>query len=424
MAATDMAQPDTGPLVAADGTPLKQKLRQALFVSRMRALGLVAPLLAFVLMAFIIPIIIFMTRGVYDDIYARYMPQSTELIAAWDARSEPDEALYAAMVADLAAARSHPERPIGKVATRLNREYPGARSLITSSARKAKRMKAPFKDALIAANKKWADIEVWRAIKVASTSFTPAYLAAAVDLQYTADQGIIRQDEERRIHVTLFLRTLEISVIVTLATLLLGYPVAFLLSTLPLRTSNLLMIMVLLPFWTSILVRTTAWIAILQGQGVLNDLAVLFGLTPDDARFSLIYNKTGTLIAMTHILLPFMILPLFSVMKTIPPSYMRAARSLGATDWRAFWSVYFPLTVPGIGAGGLLVFILAIGYYITPALVGGEDGQMISNFIDFHMRRSLNWPLAAGMGTILLIIVLFLYWLYDRIIGISNMKLG
>lgn len=162
----------------------------------------------------------------------------------------------------------------------------------------------------------------------------------------------------------------------------------------------------------------------LQGEGVLNDLFVAFGIAGDDARFSMIYNLTGTLIAMTHILLPFMILPLYSVMKTIPPSYTRAAKSMGATDWTTFWRVYFPQSVPGIGAGALLVFILAISFYITPALVGGQDGQMISNFIDYHMRGSLNWNLAAALGGVLLVIVLFLFWVYDRVVGIDNMKLG
>jgi putative spermidine/putrescine transport system permease protein len=119
-----------------------------------------------------------------------------------------------------------------------------------------------------------------------------------------------------------------------------------------------------------------------------------------------------------------MILPLYSVMATIPQTYLRAAKSHGATNWTAFWRVYFPQSVPGIGAGALLVFILAIGYYITPALVGGQDGQMISNIIDFHMRKSLNWNLAAALSLVLLVFVLFLFWLYDRIVGIDNMKLG
>ncbi|MEM9370357.1 MAG: ABC transporter permease [Pseudomonadota bacterium] len=426
MAVTEMDQAvdSHGRLIAADGTPLKARLAQALFVSRLRAFGLVSPLLLFILCVFVIPIMIFMTRGLYNDTYAKFMPNSTLLLQQWDGASEPTEEMYAAMVQDFIAARDHPEKPIGKVATRVNRELSGTRSLITSTARKAKRMEAPFRDAMIKAKEDWAEIETWQAFKVAAKSLTPGYYAAALDWQYTATGEFEPQDELRQIYVKLFLRTLEISVVVTLATLILGYPVAYLLSTIPNRIANLLLILVLLPFWTSILVRTTAWIAMLQGQGVLNDLAVFIGVVGDDARFSLIYNKTGTLIAMTHILLPFMILPLYSVMKTIPPSFVRAAKSLGATNWTAFWRVYFPQTIPGIGAGGLLVFILAIGYYITPALVGGQDGVMISNFIDNHMRSTLNWSLAAALGGVLLIFVLFLYWIYDKIVGIDNMKLG
>lgn len=412
----------SGPVLAADGTPLKKRLGQAMRRSKLRALGLVTPLLILIFLAFLVPIVLFLTRAVYEDTYAKYMPNSTPMLAAWDATSEPTEEMFAALAADLVITREN--KNIGRVATRVNREVSGTRSLFTKSARTAAKMEAPFKEALIERDKKWADIETWRGMKIAAKSLTPAFLASAVDLKYTAEGSFERKDEGRRIHLKLFARTMEISVFVTLAGVLLGYPVAFLLSTLPARTSNLLLILVLLPFWTSLLVRTTAWIALLQGEGVINDLFVVFGLATDDNRFSLIYNKTGTLIAMTHILLPFMILPLYSVMKTIPPSYVRAAKSMGASNWTAFWRVYFPQTIPGIGAGGILVFILAISFYITPALVGGEDGTMISNFIDFHMRSSLNWSLAAAMGGVLLTIVLFLYWLYDKIVGIDNMKLG
>ncbi|MBV1863371.1 MAG: ABC transporter permease [Rhodobacteraceae bacterium] len=416
--ATDVS----GNLLAADGTPLKKKLGQALFRSRMRAFGLTVPLLALVLMAFVLPVVSFLTQAVHNDKFEKHMPNVTPFLSSWDTATEPTEEMYAALVADLIVNRK--DKTIGKVATRVNRELSGTRSLFTSSARKAKKLEAPFKEALIGVKKKWAEREVWKAMKISAKSWTPAYVASAVDLKYTAEGEIVAKAEERRVHVKLFVRTMKISIIVTLAGILLGYPVAFLLSTLPARSSNMLLILVLLPFWTSLLVRTTAWIAMLQGQGVLNDLFVLFGLASDEDRFSLIYNQTGTLIAMTHILLPFMILPLYSVMKTIPPSYVRAARSMGATQWTAFWRVYFPQTIPGIGAGGILVFILAISFYITPALVGGEDGTMISNFIDFHMRKSLNWSLAAAMGLVLLVIVLFLYWIYDQIVGIDNMKLG
>ena len=178
------------------------------------------------------------------------------------------------------------------------------------------------------------------------------------------------------------------------------------------------MIMVLLPFWTSLLVRTTAWIAILQSQGVVNDLLVWIGITGDESRFSLIYNMTGTIIAMTHILLPFMILPLYSVMQTISPTTVRAAKSLGATDWTAFWKIYFPQSVPGIGAGAVLVFILAIGYYITPKLVGVTDGVFISNRIAYHVSSSLNWGFAAALGVILLAAVLVLFYAYDKIVTV------
>jgi putative spermidine/putrescine transport system permease protein len=412
----------SGPILAADGTPLKKKLSQAMFRSRARAFGLVFPLLAFILVAFILPIMLLMWQGVYDDRYASLMPTSTEVLADWDGVSPVTEAMAAAMVADLIVASE--EKTIGQVATRVNRELSGTRSLFTSTARKADDMQPPYLEALIAKDADWGNIETWQAVKIAAKVFNPSYVAAALDFTYNADGSFSRQDEGRRIHITLFLRTLEISFLVTVFCLILGYPVAYMLSTLPVRTSNLLLILVLLPFWTSLLVRTTAWIAMLQGQGVLNDLFVVFGIAQDEDRFSLIYNKTGTLIAMTHILLPFMILPLYSVMKTIPPSYVRAAKSMGARPATAFWRVYFPQSVPGIGAGAMLVFILAIGYYITPALVGGQDGQMISNIIDFHMRKSLNWNLAAALGFVLLVFVLFLFWLYDRIVGIDNMKLG
>jgi putative spermidine/putrescine transport system permease protein len=412
----------SGPLLAADGTPLKKRLAQAMFRSRARAFGLAFPLIAFIIVVFILPIIFLLWQGIYDARYSKLMPTSTAAMADWDAVSPPTEEMAAAMVADLVKAREN--KTIGQVATRVNRELSGTRSLFTKSARSAKKMEAPYMEALIKKDKDWADIEVWKAIKIASVKYNPGYVASALDLKYNADGSFERQDEDRRIHLMLFWRTIEISFLVTVFCLILGYPVAFLLSTLPTKTSNLLLILVLLPFWTSLLVRTTAWIAMLQAQGVMNDLFVVFGLATDEDRFSLIYNKTGTLIAMTHILLPFMILPLYSVMKTIPPSYTRAAKSMGATNWTAFWRVYFPQSVPGIGAGALLCFILAIGYYITPALVGGQDGQMISNIIDFHMRKSLNWNLAAALGLVLLVFVLFLFWIYDRVVGIDNMKLG
>ena len=269
----------------------------------------------------------------------------------------------------------------------------------------------------------WTDVQLWGVIKSFAPRYTEGYFLSSVDLQKTPE-GVQARPANERIYIRLFIRTLFMSLVITGACLLLGYPVAWLLATLPLRTSNVLLILVLLPFWTSLLVRTSAWKVLLQQQGVINDLLVWMGIVADGNRLVMINNQFGTIVAMTHILLPFMILPLYSVMKTIPPSYVRAAKSLGATNTTAFWRVYFPLSVPGIGAGCILVFILAIGYYITPELVGGRTGTFISNRIAYHISTSLNWGLAAALGTILLAAVLVLYWIYDRIVGIDNVKLG
>jgi len=211
---------------------------------------------------------------------------------------------------------------------------------------------------------------------------------------------------------------------VTVLCLILGYPLAWLLANAGPKTAGLLMILLLLPFWTSLLVRTTAWIAILQSQGVVNDSLVFLGLVDDKDRIQLVYNMTGTLVAMTQVLLPFMVLPLYAVMKTIPPVYLRAASSMGARPFTGFWRVYLPLTMPGVAAGGLLVFILAVGYYITPALVGGPSGQLISNLIAYHVQQSLNWGLAAALSTVLLGAVIALYLVFNKVAGADRLRFG
>jgi putative spermidine/putrescine transport system permease protein len=415
--------PPAEALRAADGTPLKRKLERTTRRARLRAFLLVVPLLAFIVVSFLMPVGTLLWRGVSSPTFATHMPRTTAALAEWDGEAVPGEAAFAALAADLVAARE--SRDIGKVATRVNRELSGTRSLFTRSARRADRIDAgPYKAAMLEIDEDWGELELWRAMKVASWSVTPAFYLQSLDLQIEADGTIARLPEGRQLHLSLFWRTLWMSALITALCLLLGYPVAYLLANLPLKYSNLLMIFVLLPFWTSLLVRTTSWIALLQSQGVLNDVFVAIGLAADDQRLQLIYNQAGTIIAMTHILLPFMILPLYSVMKTIPPSYLRAARSLGADQITAFRRVYVPQTVPGIGAGSLLVFILAVGYYITPALVGGQSGQLISNIIAFHMESTLNWNLAAALGGILLVGVVILYWTYNRLIGIDNIKLG
>jgi putative spermidine/putrescine transport system permease protein len=277
---------------------------------------------------------------------------------------------------------------------------------------------------LVRLDERWADPAFWGTLKRLSGGWTLSYYANALDLRIIGYDRIERQPEGRRIYLALFGRTFKVASLVTLTCLLLAYPVANLLASVSARAANLLMVLILLPFWTSLLVRTTAWIVLLQKQGVINDIFVWAGIVGDEDRLALIYNETGTLIAMTHVLLPFMILPIYAVMKAVPPTYVRAALSLGASPLVAFRRIYLPQTMPGVGAGVILVFILAIGYYITPALVGGDSGALISNLIAYHIQKSLNWGLAAALSTLLLICVLSLYWLYDRIIGVDNLKLG
>ena len=538
----------TGPMLAADGTPLKKSLNRALRLQKMRALALIAPLLIFVLVTFIAPIADMLFRSVENEIVSDTLPKTTTMLEEWDAQSTeiPDEAVFEALYDDMFFAKE--AKLHTRLGSRLNYELTGVSSLFRKSGRKVEDMgevyqdqfedlddfwktgenwnsfmasdawiasmdgwkkadgKQPkfelrdgieyllpktaetyaqyadfiqnvdednlyshdpwaivysslhadltggrgatnfdggpaaeqlnaakaaagtfdtvnFSEAFMDIDEDWASLDVWQTIKVYSPKFTSGYFLNAVDMQKSVD-GAEMRPENQQIYGILFYRTMVMSVAITLSCILLGYPVAWILANLPARQANLLLILVLLPFWTSLLVRTSAWKVMLQQQGVINDTLVWLGIVATDDRLALINNQTGTIIAMTHILLPFMILPLYSVMQTIQPTYLRAAKSLGATNWTAFWRVYFPQSIPGIGAGSILVFILAIGYYITPEIVGGTSGTFISNRIAYHISSSLNWGLGAALGAILLAAVLLLYYAYDKIVGIDNVKLG
>lgn len=417
-----------GPVLSADGKPLKKSLNRALRKQKIRALVLIAPLLVFVLVSFVFPIGSMLMRSVQNTAGVEYVPDLipnvVEAIQEWDPTTgeAPPEAVYRAMAIDMAVAFE--EKTHTQLGRRFNYEAPGMSSLFRSAGRPVASWNietdGPFKERFLDLNAGWGNVNYWAAIKANSGYYTTSYFLAAFDAQRGID-GITMKEPDQRIYQKLMLRTLTLSLLITFCTLALGYPVAWLLADLPLRTSNLLLILVLLPFWTSLLVRTSAWKILLQDQGVINNFWIWLGFTE---RMSLINNQTGVIIAMTHILLPFMILPLYSVMKTIPPSYLRAAKSLGASNWTAFWRVYFPQTTAGIGAGALLVFILAVGYFITPELVGGADGTFISNRIYFQFAVSGNWGLAAALGTLMLVVVLLLYFIYDKLVGVDNVKLG
>ena len=389
----------------------------------LRAAGLALPLVAFIGVTFLTPLATMLVRSVHDPVVADALPETLAALRDWDGRSDPGEAAYAALARELVRAREN--RTIGRVASRVNRVQGGLRSVVTRSARRLQEVSAgPWRAALLDIDDDWGDPATWRVIRTAGDRFTARHYLNALDLQRLADGSIARQPPDRRIYLPLLWRTLVVSLGITALCLLLGYPVAYLIAHAPPRRAGLLLGLVLLPFWTSLLVRTTSWIVLLQTQGVVNDVLVAVGLVADDGRLALVYNMTGTVVAMTHVLLPFMVLPVYSIMRAIPPQQMRAAASLGAGFPRAFLRVYWPQTLSGVGAGSLLVFILAIGYYITPALVGGQSGQLISNFIAYHMQTSLNWGLAGALGGILLACVAALYLVYDRVVGLERMRLG
>ena len=389
----------------------------------LRAAGLALPLIAFIGVTFVVPLATMLLRSVYDPVVADALPDTIALLREWDGESDPGEAVYAVAARELLQARE--ARTIGRVASRVNRIRGGLRSVLVRTGRRLLEVRdGPWREALIDIDADWGDPLTWHAIRTAGDRFTTRHYLNAIDLQRLPDGSIDRQPPERRIYLALFWRTFIVSLGITALCLLLGYPVAYLIAHAPPRRAGLLLALVLVPFWTSLLVRTTSWIVLLQSQGVVNDLLVALGLIADDGRLAMIYNMTGTVVAMTHVLLPFMVLPLYSVMRTIPPQQMRAAESLGAGFPLAFWRVYWPQSLAGVGAGSLLVFILAIGYYITPALVGGQSGQLISNFIAYHMQTSLNWGLAGALGGILLVCVIGLYLLYDRVVGVERMRLG
>jgi putative spermidine/putrescine transport system permease protein len=413
-----MAVAESMPSLSIDGVPLKVRLARAERSRKLRALGLVLPLFAFVLITFLYPLAVLALKSVQNEETLGRLTRTNQAMAAWDGKSVPDEAIFAALAGDLKQAQE--KREAGEIAKRINSEFPGAMSKFKGITRKVEAMETgPYKDVFLSSDKIWSDVALWRVIKSVSNSYTPYYWLAAVDLKRGAE-GLERVPDDQAVFIDVYGRTFWIAGVVTVFTLILGFPVAYLLATQPPARANLLMIFVMLPFWTSLLVRTTAWFVLLRSEGPLNDLLEILV----NNRFDMIFTRFGTILAMTHIQLPFTLLPIYSVMKTIPPSHVRAARSLGAGPFRAFWRVYFPQTVPGIAAGCLLTFILCLGYYITPALVGGPKDQMVSYYVTYYMNNIINFGQASALGMILLIITMVLYWAYNKLVGIDNMKLG
>lgn len=402
---------------------LARQLQRVERRKRAFAISLTLPLLLFLLLTFLVPIGALLIRAVENPEVANTLGRTVQALEHWNRTTAPPDAAYAALVEDLSGIKEQADA--GALARRLNSEVSGARSLIMTTYRALPLEKGltptQVREKLLTLDARWGDLSYWQAIAKNGSRWTPDYLLASLDLKRDVQGNITQVDADTAAFGKILVRTLKISAIVTLCCLLLGYPLAYWLSTLSARKANMLMILVLVPFWTSILVRVAAWIVLLQSNGLVNRSLMGLGLT--DEPFPLLFNRLGVIIAMVHILLPFMILPLYSVMKSVPSTYLRAAVSLGSSPLAAFFRVYVPQTYPGVGAGGLLVFILSIGYYVTPALLGGADDQMLSYYIAQYTNVNVNWGMACALGGVLLTATLVLYALYRRVVK-SELSLG
>ncbi|UCI22732.1 ABC transporter permease (plasmid) [Mesorhizobium sp. B2-1-8] len=396
-------------------------VRRAERPARRAALTLALPLIAFLVVVFVAPILYLLVTAVGNPETREVLPQTMVALESWDGAAAPDEAVFAAFAADLKIAKNNSTAAL--LGKRLNYEISGMRGRVLAAARMVEKLDVgPYKKKFVELDKNWRSPEIWSVIKRNSSVLTPYYLLTAIDLKQDPDGSLVRVQDDQAIFINVLLRTLFVAGLVTAFTLLLGYPVAYVLTIAPKAIAGVMMLMVLLPLWTSLLVRTTAWVVLLQSDGVINDLLMALHLTSE--KVQLIFTRFGTVTAMTHIQLPFTILPIYSVMRSIPTTQLRAARSLGAPPLSAFWRIYAPQTLPGVVAGCLMTFILSLGYYITPALVGGPRDQMVSNFISVYINRDLNWGLAAGLGVVLLVVTLAIYLLFLRLVGADKIKLG
>jgi putative spermidine/putrescine transport system permease protein len=411
----------TSILAASAGREIRQRIRRIERRQALRDLALILPLVAFLLLIFAIPIAGFMWRAIDNEIVPRHLPRTVVAMADWSPSGLPPDSAFDALAEDLKTLPA--DGNIAILGRHLNATREGFRSLMLKTANKLPATpEGNWRETLIRIDKKWADPAYWATLKNESGRITPSYLLAAIDLRLDENGDIARVVPERRLYVSLLSRTFEISLEVALLCALLGFPVAFVLNALPTKQANLLMICVMLPFWTSLLVRTTAWIILLQGNGPVN--STLQWLQLIDTPMQLIFNRFGVLVAMVHVLLPYMILPLYAVMKGIPATHFRAAQSLGATNRVAFLKVYLPQTMPGIAAGTLLVFIMALGYYITPALVGGPADQMLSSMLVYHMNESVNWGMASALGMLLLTATIILFVIFGRLVAARQLLRG
>lgn len=379
--------------------------------ARLRATLLILPLVVFLGLFFLWPLWMMVSTAVQGGTVRLAFPQTAIAIASWNGNSPPPAPLQAALVRDLRA--DTPQERFGDAVRTLNSQQAGFRTLLPRTARAVREAGETDMADLVTVDPRWGDLAYWLALKRSMPAYTDANLLAAVDLKRNDDARIEPVESDFAVNRAIMLRTFIIAAQVTLLCAAIGLPFAMLAASVSGWKRNALLIAVLLPLWTSLLVRTAAWLILLQDNGLINQTLRAIGLI--DSPLSLIYNRTGVLIAMTHVLLPLMVLPIYASLIAIPRNLMPAAAALGAAPLQAFRHVLLPLAMPGLLSGSLLVFMVALGYYITPALTGGAGDQMISSVIAFYATGTANWGMAGALGLFLLVPTTVLYIVYNRL---------
>lgn len=393
MAEASMASANKKPHVASE----KRK--------RILAMAPALPLISFIIVFFVVPLSTVFYYAVQDEVISKSLPLTTAALEEWDRASPVPEAAYQAAVTDF---RNLDESGnIGALSQRIGIQFVGGRALVEQTIRRLSKSEGEdWKGRLEAANPAWKKTAIWEVISDGNGSTSLIYFRWAVDKLSQIDSSGKVSEQKGYAFLDMFARTATISLGVTLLTVLLGYPLAYVLVESRGKLGAILLLLVLVPFWTSLLVRSMSWVVLLQSNGVVNLLIQYLGLSQESIQ--LLYTRFATVIAMTQIQLPFTILPMYSVMKTIPRTHVRAARSLGAGPLRAHASVYLPQALPGVAAGALLTFILCLGYYITPALVGGPSDQMASYYIARFVNEELNWGLASALSVMLTVVAVII----------------
>ena len=375
-------------------TMLKASQRRA----QWRATLLILPLLLFMVVAFVLPLSLLLFTSIYSPDVRDGLPRTAAALVQWQGEGLPNESAYRAIAEDLSQSEN---LVLMKAVATLNLRKAGFRSLLLKTKNELQMNSAANGQAeLIALDQRWGEAAYWLTIKDMTAVFSSTQILATVDLSYNDKGELVYAPVGEAVYGPLIMRTIWIALIVLLWCIALGYPIAWTIASVSSRYSNLLLLLVLVPLWTSLLARTAAWLLLFQKDGKVNEVLVSLGIF--ETAQQLLYTRGAVYVAMVHIMLPFMVLPIYAVMKTIGPEQIRAAKSLGASPAAAFLQVYFPQTLAGLTAGSVVVFVITLGFYITPTLLGGGRDMMLSTIISQLALKSGDWSLASALALVML----------------------